>query len=593
MKNPQFSAWSRAFGVVLFVGLAGAAQAQDISDYLRFSETNPSGSARVLGMGGASTALGADFSSATINPAGLAMFRRGEFTITPNLRVSNSTTNFIGSSGDASRTNFGFGQLGIVFTNPIYRARDLQSQNASGIKSYAIGIGFNQENNFWKSQSGTAVNRFNTFGDALAGQANGSNIDGLGAYQFSAYRSYYIDTLYNPVNAGTGALASSPRYWLPIADRAGLQQQVSIVERGRVNHWTIAGALNINDNFYIGLGIGIMDYNFRSEVTLTESDVNGVYAGSLTPQGNAHIRRMDFTDVSTTTGAGVNGRLGLLFQPLDFFRIGASIQTPTYATLTLNSGPEFYLVDNQNVRQPNDGNLQSTSFEYSIVTPWRANAGVAFIIGKRGILTGDVEYVDYTSGSIKGATGNSAEYFRFLTSEIGTSLVSAINYRVGLEVRPTSKTFVRLGYAENATPLGNGVTGPSERNNGVYSFGKQYDDLNTYNSQTGQVQRATVERKRTTFSGGVGYRERGWFVDFTVSVTQQREVNLVHPLYVTPGELFVIPDRTLANPNPTLTSVPFTTGSNSGGIGGGIEPLLDTKTTFVNVYITVGISLGN
>lgn len=569
---------------VLLAGAAPRAQAQDLADYLRFAETNPAGTARGLGLGGAMTALGGDFSAATLNPAGLGLYRRGEVTFTPSLRIGTSTTDFIGTSAQASRTNFGFGQLGIVFTNPIYRARDLGSQNTSGLKSYTIAIGFNQQNNFWRTYEGRAINPFNTFGDALAGQANGSGPDGLGAYQFAAFRSYYIDTLFNPNNTGPGQLRSAPNFYLPIADSAGLQQEFTIAERGRVNQWTIAGALNFGDNFFLGLGIGIMDYNYRSEVTLIERDVNNLYSG-LTPGGYTHIQRMDFTDVTTITGVGVNARLGLLWQPLDFFRIGASIQTPTYASLTLAYGPELYMVDDANVREPNGGNLQAGSFDYDNVTPWRANGGVAFIIGKRGLISADVEYVDYSSGSFRGGADNSAEYFRLLNRELPRGFVSAINYRFGAEFRPTNRVFVRAGYALNSTSLASGETGPNP--DGIYTYRAELADLSTYNAATGTYQTRPVERTRTMISFGVGYRTRDWFIDFTGAYLTQEEMSLLHPSYVTPGSLAFLP-----NGATSVQSAPFTTGRNSGGIGGGFEPQLLHKTNFLNFFLTVGFTIG-
>ena len=46
------------------------------TDFAALSRSHPFGTARVMGMGGAFTSLGADLSSMSINPAGLGMFRR-------------------------------------------------------------------------------------------------------------------------------------------------------------------------------------------------------------------------------------------------------------------------------------------------------------------------------------------------------------------------------------------------------------------------------------------------------------------------------------------------------------------------------------
>ena len=63
---------------------AGSVMGQTYSESaLTFSRTLPAGSARILGMGGAQISLGGDYSSAYSNPAGLGMYNRSEFTISP------------------------------------------------------------------------------------------------------------------------------------------------------------------------------------------------------------------------------------------------------------------------------------------------------------------------------------------------------------------------------------------------------------------------------------------------------------------------------------------------------------------------------
>jgi len=44
------------------------------TDFAALSRSHPFGTARVMGMGGAFTSLGADLSSMSINPAGLGMY---------------------------------------------------------------------------------------------------------------------------------------------------------------------------------------------------------------------------------------------------------------------------------------------------------------------------------------------------------------------------------------------------------------------------------------------------------------------------------------------------------------------------------------
>ena len=65
-------------------------QAQDISDAVRFAQENLNGTARFRSMGGAFGALGGDFSSININPAGSVVFANSQvgFTVS-NFSINN------------------------------------------------------------------------------------------------------------------------------------------------------------------------------------------------------------------------------------------------------------------------------------------------------------------------------------------------------------------------------------------------------------------------------------------------------------------------------------------------------------------------
>ena len=64
--------------------------AQNETDALRFSQTFPGGTARTIGMSGAFGAFGGDFSTLSINPAGIGVYRSSEFSITPAMNYMSS-----------------------------------------------------------------------------------------------------------------------------------------------------------------------------------------------------------------------------------------------------------------------------------------------------------------------------------------------------------------------------------------------------------------------------------------------------------------------------------------------------------------------
>ncbi|MBK9317869.1 MAG: hypothetical protein IPM91_02820 [Bacteroidetes bacterium] len=69
-------------GIAAFL-ISATAHAQTDADILRFSMLNYGSTARSLGMGNSFGALGADFSTLAINPAGIALYRKSEFSVSP------------------------------------------------------------------------------------------------------------------------------------------------------------------------------------------------------------------------------------------------------------------------------------------------------------------------------------------------------------------------------------------------------------------------------------------------------------------------------------------------------------------------------
>ena len=80
-----------ALALMLSLGLG----AQNMYDAYRFSATDYLGTARVLGLGGAVTAVGSDLGSISYNPAASAVARYSQFSISPALSSSLVNTSFI------------------------------------------------------------------------------------------------------------------------------------------------------------------------------------------------------------------------------------------------------------------------------------------------------------------------------------------------------------------------------------------------------------------------------------------------------------------------------------------------------------------
>jgi hypothetical protein len=85
----------------LMLCISSSVFAQDVTDALRFSRGDVSGTARYTAMGGAFGALGGDISAIHLNPASSAVFITNKFSASLNL-TSISNDSFYGGGFDMS-----------------------------------------------------------------------------------------------------------------------------------------------------------------------------------------------------------------------------------------------------------------------------------------------------------------------------------------------------------------------------------------------------------------------------------------------------------------------------------------------------------
>ncbi|RZJ64963.1 MAG: hypothetical protein EOO45_17425, partial [Flavobacterium sp.] len=83
--------------MVATVATIGSAYAQSYApDAFRFSQTNYGSSSRFKGMAGAQIGVGGDIGSINANPAGLGLFTKSEFNITPEFNSVSNESSYLG-----------------------------------------------------------------------------------------------------------------------------------------------------------------------------------------------------------------------------------------------------------------------------------------------------------------------------------------------------------------------------------------------------------------------------------------------------------------------------------------------------------------
>ena len=410
---------------VLLVSFSALSYSQYIEDALRFMQPNTGTGARALGLGNAFTGVADDFTAVWWNPAGLGQIKKFELTGGFSHFNYDDDATFLGNTTNNSNSATNLNNLGLVFPVPTVRG------------SMVFAFGYNRTNNF---TSGMAFNGFNPSSSMIEYlRRSGSDIP---------YETYLTN--------GSGS-------YTPLTKN--LNQSGDVLESGSLGNWAFSGAMEVAPNLFAGLSLHIATGSYNYDRTFKEEDSKNYY----TFLDTVHYSSIDFTKLTLTdkiegSYSGFGAQLGILYKYKDQLRFGLTIKTPfSYNVKEDFSSRGTTLFDN------NDSYTYKTtgSDEYTVVTPYIFSGGVAWSF-KGLMLSGDLEWIDYTQTEFKNATDAVME----LNSDIKSTLRSVVNFRGGIEYTiPDVDLRLRGGYQYYPSPF---KGDPSDYNQKIMSFGLGY-----------------------------------------------------------------------------------------------------------------------
>ena len=466
--------------------------AQTEQDALDLSQEEITGSARSVAMGGAFTALGGDFSAVQLNPASTGVFRSNEFNISAAFHTSISQSDYYGTNTLGSRSNFNFPTLGIVATKNL--------RAAGRWRSSSIAFGMNRQQSFYHSISAEAPQVANSMIDDYINTLNEEGIEaddfGEGAIPypfdiFLAWNNYLIDTLGGPdyYNA-TGTLPVSQRY--------------SYEQTGAKRNTFFSYGANYDDKLYLGGAITLSRIIYSRAYTISEA--------TAPSDSTTVLDEYSFNFDEDIEGYGIAASLGAIYRPINTLRIGLSVISPTVYSLTTQyetSNTAIFLGDQIfETLSPSIG-----TYDFRLSTPLRSNIGIAYIIGKYGLISADAEYVDYNIMTMEGLSDG----YSFSSEEnaIKTQLQKGINLRFGGEYRLNSFASLRAGYAYYSNPYNTqlGLDGSFQ----LYSLGFGYRTDEFYIDGAYQLKQS--ESTRYLYDPALVEPIQSSFTDHRVTVT--------------------------------------------------------------------------
>jgi Outer membrane protein transport protein (OMPP1/FadL/TodX) len=420
---------------------------QNETDALRYSRIGFGGTARYTSMGGAFLALGGDISSLSTNPAGIAVYRRNEMALTPSLFVNNVKSVYNGTTSPDSRYNMRIDNFGFIFSSKT------QNQTAKGWQTIGFGLAYNRYSSFQSNAT-------------MVGQATSSLMDswrrtaaGTGPYNLDAF------------NEGLGwncwllnnAIGDTTKYTDTIPDGDLLDQRKIQTVRGGMGEWLFSLGGNYSDKLFIGATISIPTLKYSEVTQYSEVEVHDTVSDF-----NSFILNQSLE----TKGRGISFKMGIIFRPVDFIRVAFAFHSPV--SLRLN---DTYSADMTSYVGTSTFSYASPTglYNYSIKTPMRALAGIAFILGKTGIISIDYEFIDYSEAFLK------AEDFNFITANnaIRDKYRATSNIRVGGEFRLLPWVF-RAGFAFYGSPYQETVNNDASRRYFTGGVGYRPNDEDFY-----------------------------------------------------------------------------------------------------------------
>lgn len=478
--------------------------AQLPEDAIRMSWSVPSGTARNQAIGGAMGSLGGEITSVFVNPAGIGSYKTSEFVLTPGMSFFGGKASYRGTATTSETdSKFNLGTTGFVF-----------GQAAMGSKwsSKAFSIAINRTANFNSSVLYRGDNDFSSFSEAFAEEFANSGLP-INTILYDAPLSYgtklanwtyLIDTL--NTNGSAQVVGLPERDAILNGTDFNLRQEKRVTSRGGITELAFAYAANMDDKLYIGGSLGIPILNYERTSLMRESDLSG--------NTDNNFSSAEYNEVYEASGFGLNAKIGVIIKPTEKFRAGLAIHTPTLYGLKENT-TGYIRTDLENYLSggstsfANEDTIYSQFgynvpvYRYDYFSPWKFLVSGSYVIGgiedvtrQKGFVTADIEYVTHRSSRFHSADeSGDSEYYDAVNEGVKASYKGAFNFRVGGEMK-FNTLMTRLGFAY---------------------YGSPYED-------------SQLKARKMNVSGGLGYRNKGIFVDAAYVLGLNKDVNFPYRL---------------------------------------------------------------
>jgi hypothetical protein len=381
-----------------------------------------------------------------------------------------------------SKYNFALNNISYVASIPTLKTSEV------GLVSVNLGIGYNRLKDFNSNWLAGGSGVESSFLDDLVENLNGEDpYNGASAYyeDLAVYEYGGADLIYYDDEAGLWRSDVQINPFDENIENYEHSQRKSTSKTGSIDKYSFAVGLNFNHNLYIGASLGITDIYYKEKSNYEEWDNEDIIP---------NFESMNFNSTLKTSGTGYDFNIGIIYKPINEVRLGVSVQTPTFYDLHDFFHTEMYSKNNfDDIGVAEDEALSPYSnYDYHLETPLRATFSGAFVIAKKGLISVDYEYVNYSNAKLR--NGGDGYSFTDENEEIQEAYKSVGNIRVGGELKATNALSLRAGYEYYPT---------------------------AYKSSAFGNDQFKSDDKLMTYSAGLGYRFSGFTLDIAYRITDR------------------------------------------------------------------------
>lgn len=417
---------------IIALAFSVAAFAQTADDACQFSQTYYQGTAKAMGMGNALGAVGGDMTSVCINPAGMGIYRSNEFTASANLQYDYRLSSYYGTDNGTGKMRLSIPNLGWVSTK--------QRSNYRPLRFTQFGIGLTRTNDFNIHSFAKGLNPSSSKIDNYLARIDGySQFDLQDAFPYDIYPAW-ATRLITLAHDDAGYYYGSP------VPQGNIWQEQENSFKGRSEEWSFTGSGNYYDRLFIGASANLAHIKRVGYREFKEVHPDGI-------DSETGFNEWSFGEDLSSTGWGINAKVGFIFHATPWLRIGGAFHTPTYygfdETWQTETESEIYYDKKKYISQ-------ESHYEYTFISPLKCVGSIVFIIGQQGMVSMDAEYTDYGAARFK---ANDYDYTP-TNEDIKSNYGKTLNLRIGSEWSLGS-SYLRLGAAYYGSPFGFGETGGS------------------------------------------------------------------------------------------------------------------------------------